>query len=602
LGLDLEKRVRFCGGLFLEVTVFFRIKKSGHRAYVQVVENKRFDGAVRQSVIANLGRADDLIASGALASLLASGAKFTDQVLLITTLDEDSDGSLSVAAKRIGGPLLFGRIWERLGIADVLGELLKHRAFEFAVERAVFVGTLHRLFVSGSDRDCASWMADYDIAGVEGLDLHHFYRAMAWLGEELEEKPAGALAPRCVKDVIEEKLFERRRDLFTDLSAVFMDTTSLSFYGEGGETLGEHGYSKDYRPDLKQMILGLVVDGSGSPICTEMWPGNTADVTTLLPVIDRLRQRFGIDRVCIVADRGMISAAAIAGLEERQLEYILGARERGDVLVKKIVMENDDPFVPLLIERQTGETQLFVKQVILEDKRYIVCRNEAEAENDRKDRERIVAALDTQLKKGDKALIGNSAYRRYLRKTGERKNTPIFEIDLGKLAEEARFDGIFVLRTNAKITPLQAVLRYRDLLKVENLFLRTKAVMRTRPIFHSSDAAIRGHVFCSFLALVMQKYLEDLSCQAGVVPEWKSLLRDLDRLQQVRIRHRGNDWVVRTDVAKPIADLFRHAHIAMPPRAKQMAPPKLVPTKSARKRRGRPRRGATSLPISPKAA
>ena len=102
------------------------------------------------------------------------------------------------------------------------------------------------------------------------------------------------------------------------------------------------------------MILGLVVDGSGSPICTEMWPGNTADVTTLLPVIDRLRQRFGIDRVCIVADRGMISAATIAGLEERQLEYILGARERGDVLVKKIVMENDDPFVPLLIERQSG--------------------------------------------------------------------------------------------------------------------------------------------------------------------------------------------------------------------------------------------------------
>src|SRR5271166_2512905 len=346
LGLELGKRVRFCGDLFLEVTVFFRIKKSGHRAYVQVVENKRFDGAVRQSVIANLGRADDLIASGALASLLASGAKFTDQVLLITTLDEDSDGSLSVAAKRIGGPLLFGRIWERLGIADVLGELLKHRAFEFAVERAVFVGTLHRLFVSGSDRDCASWMADYDIAGVEGLDLHHFYRAMAWLGEELEEKPAGALAPRCVKDVIEEKLFERRRDLFTDLSAVFMDTTSLSFYGEGGETLGEHGYSKDYRPDLKQMILGLIVDGDGRPICTEMWPGNTADVTTLLPVVDRLRQRFSIGRVCVVADRGMISAAAIAGLEDRRLEYILGARERSDAIVRKIMLENDDSFVP----------------------------------------------------------------------------------------------------------------------------------------------------------------------------------------------------------------------------------------------------------------
>jgi hypothetical protein len=581
--------------------MFFRIKKSGERAYVQVVENKRVNGTVRQTVIANLGRADDLIGDGALASLIASGAKLTDQVMLINTLDEDADGSLSVAAKRIGGPLLFGRIWERLGIAEVLVELLGHRAFEFAVERVVFVSTLHRLFVSGSDRDCASWMADYDVPGVHGLELHHFYRAMAWLGEEVEEKAANALAPRCVKDIIEEKLFDRGRDLFTDLSAVFMDTTSLSFYGEGGETLGENGYSKDYRPDLKQMILGLVVDGSGTPICTEMWPGNTADVTVLLPVIDRLRERFGIGRVCVVADRGMTSAETIAGLEARQLDYIIGARERNDALVKNIVMENDKPFVPLLIERQVGETQLFVKEVKIEGKRYIVCRNESEAENDRQERERIVAGLDAQLKKGDKALIGNSAYRRYLRKTRGTKDTPAFEIDAGKLAEEARFDGIFVLRTNAKVTPLQAVLRYRDLLKVENLFLRTKAVMRTRPIFHSSDAAIRGHVFCSFLALTMQKHLEDLLRKSGIAPEWKALLRDLDRLQHVRIHHRDRDWLVRTDVAKPIAELFRHAHIALPSRAKQIAPPELVPpAKSARKRRGRPRRSATSSRISQK--
>ena len=433
--------------------MFFRLKRSGKRGYVQIVENTRDGAAVRQRVIANLGRADELAASGALASLIASGAKLTDQVLLINALDEDAEGALSVAAKRIGGPLLFGRIWERLGVADVLIGLLEERAFEFPVERAVFVAALHRLFVSGSDRDCSSWMEDYDIPGAEGLDLHHFYRAMAWLGEELEEKPDGALAPRCVKDLIEERLFDRRRDLFTDLSAVFMDTTSLSFYGEGGETLGEHGYSKDFRPDLKQMILGLVVDGDGRPICTEMWPGNTADVTTLLPVVDRLQRRFSIGRVCVVADRGMISAATIAGLEERKLEYILGARERSEAVVRKIVLENDDPFVPLLVERKAGETQLFVKQVKAEGVRYVVCRNEAEAENDRKDREAIVAALDAQLKKGDKALIGNSAYRRYLRKAGA-KGARSFEIDAGKLAEEARFDGIFVLRTNAKVTPL----------------------------------------------------------------------------------------------------------------------------------------------------
>ena len=573
--------------------MFFRFKRSGERTYVQIVANKRVEGAVRQSVVANLGRADELAASGGLASLIASGAKLTDQVLLIHALDEDADRALSIAAKRIGGPMLFGKIWERLGVAEVLGDLLKERAFEFAVERAVFVAALHRLFVSGSDRDCASWMTDYDIPGAEGLDLHHFYRAMAWLGEEMEDKPAEAFAPRCVKDAIEEKLFERRRDLFTDLSAVFMDTTSLSFYGEGGQTLGEHGYSKDYRPDLNQMILGLVVDGEGRPICTEMWPGNTADVTTLLPVVDRLRDRFGVGRVCVVADRGMISAATIAGLEERKLEYVLGARERADAIVKRIVLANDDPFVPLLIERKAGQTQLFVKQVQIGGERYIVCRNEAQAEKDRGDREAILAGLARQLEKGDKALIGNSAYRRYLRKTKEAKGKPAFEIDAGKLAEEARFDGIFVLRTNAKVSPLQAVLRYRDLLQVENLFFRTKAVMRTRPIFHSSDAAIRGHVFCSFLALAMQKHLDDLMLEAGVAPEWRVLLRDLDRLSQVRIRHRGADWLVRSDAAPAVTTLFKRAQLALPPRARPARPPPPAQPKRARKRRGRPRRSAT---------
>ena len=116
--------------LYSEGAMFFRFKKSGQRTYIQIVENKRVDGAVRQSVIANLGRADELAASGALASLLATGAKLTDQVLLINALDEDADGALSVSAKRIGGPLLFDKIWDRLGVADVLGDLLKDRAFE----------------------------------------------------------------------------------------------------------------------------------------------------------------------------------------------------------------------------------------------------------------------------------------------------------------------------------------------------------------------------------------------------------------------------------------------------------------------------------------
>jgi len=548
--------------------MYVREKTARGHTYLYLVESEREDGRVRQRIIRALGRKDMLLASGELERLAASLVRHCDRAIILSDMEAGR-----IACTRIGGPLLFGRLWERLGIAEVLGQLLTDRGFEFAVERAVFASVLHRLFVSGSDRSCEKWMADYRIAGIEELQLHHFYRAMAWLGEEIAPAGADALAPRCIKDLIEERLFERRRDLFSDLSLVFMDTTSLSFYGAGGESLGAYGHSKDHRADLKQMILAVVIDGEGRPICTEMLPGNTADATVLLPVVDRLRERFQIGRVCVVADRGMISAATITALEERKLEYILGARERSSAVVRRLVLEDEQPLTPLLVDRARGETQLFVKEVKIGAARYILCRNEAEAERERNERQAIVAGLSKQLARGDKALIGNSAYRRYLRRTasGDGKPGPAFEIDPGKLAEEARFDGVFVLRTNARVSPLQAVLRYRDLLRVEDLFRRAKAILRTRPIYHSSDAAIRGHVFCSFLALMLQKELADLCHVHGLVIEWADLLRDLDRLQEATIEKDGKAITTRTAVAGQVGSVFQASGIALPPNLHERA-------------------------------
>ena len=573
--------------------MFFRIKQSGPRSYLQIVANQREDGAVRQKVIATLGRTDELVASGGLASLLASGARYCEQVLLLSTLQADLEGP-RVLAKRIGAPLLFERLWDETGCRAVIEDLLAERRFEFPVERAIFATVLHRIMVSGSDRACEKWMDDYAISGVDGLTLHHLYRAMAWLGEELPaDQQAGAtpFAPRTVKDLIEEELFARRRDLFSELSVVFMDTTSLSFIGAGGETLGERGYSKDHRPDLLQMIVGVVIDAAGRPVCSEMWPGNTADVSVLVPVIDRLRGRFGIGRVCVVADRGMICAETIAALEARGLEYVLGARERTDSLVRTVVLADQKPFTPLCIPRASGEeTQLFIKEVQVEGRRYIVCRNEAEAGKDAADRQAIVSALEQQLKRGDKALIGNSAYRRYLRTTSKKA----FEIDIGKVAEEARYDGLFVLRTNARITPLQAVLRYRDLIQVEQLFRTTKALMRTRPIYHSSDAAIRGHVFCSFLALILRQELDERCGKVGLRPEWGDVLRDLDRLQHATIESAGKTWTVRTQADGCAAALLQATGIALPPRIQATPPPQTSTEPPApSRRRSRPRRSAT---------
>jgi hypothetical protein len=566
--------------------MFFRQKKSADRVYLQIVENERVDGRVRQRVIATVGRMDALAATGGLDRLLASGARFSEHAMLISALAADAEGP-RLHCRRIGGPLVFGRLWEQTGCRAVVDELAGERGFEFAVERAVFATVSHRLFVSGSDRACEKWITDQAIAGAEDLQLHHFYRAMAWLGEELGADDQGGrtpFAPRTTKDVVEERLFERRRDLFTDLSVVFLDTTTLRFTGAGGETLGQRGYSKDHRPDLMQMVLGVVVDGDGRPVCTEMWPGNTADVSVLIPVVDRLRTRFSIGRVCVVADRGMISQETIAALEARGLDYILGARERTDKRVRELVLADKRPFTPLTVPRTGGkETDLAAKEVTVAGVRYIVCRNEAEAAKDAADRVAIVAALDKQLKRGDKALIGNSAYRRFLTTTGRR-----FTIDPAKVDADARYDGIYVLRTNAPITPLQAMLRYRELLVVEDLFRTAKALLRTRPIYHSSDAAIRGHVFCSFLALILRRELHDRCGAAGFQPEWLDVLFDLNRLQEAHLEQGGKTWIVRTEATGVVPGLFKAVGLALPPRVTDDNPsprPPGKPSSTVRKRR-----------------
>ncbi len=549
--------------------MFVREKRIGSYTYVYLVETVRENGKIKQRIIRNLGRKEDVERRGDLDRLARSAARLAQRSMVLSVLEQNSTPQLS--CKRIGPPLLFERLWRDTQCREVLQELLVHRGFEFPVERAIFLTVLHRLMISGSDRACEQWRDDYRIDAVDDLQLHHLYRAMAWLGEELPatEQAGRSLVARCIKDLVEERLFARRRSLFTDLSVVFMDTTSLYFEGEGGATLGERGHSKDYRPQLNQMIVGVIIDQEGRPVCSEMWPGNTADVTTLIPVIDRLRSRFGIERVCVVADRGMISAETIASLEQRGFEYILGVRERRSREVQQIVLADPAPSVPLVIPRKgRPDTELQAKEVKVGDRRYIVCRNLVEAAQTARTREAVVATLRAKLRHGDKALVGNSAYRRYL-KTPDQQH---FTIDEDRVADDARYDGLYVLRTNTQLHPLKAMLRYRDLLIVEQVFRTEKALLATRPIYHQTDEAIRGHVFCSFLALVLRKDLEERLATARLKPEWRELLADLDRLQEIDAEQDGKRFVLRTPVTGIAGKAFQAVGVALPPNIRDADP------------------------------
>ena len=557
--------------------MYFRTKRSGGFEYLQMVESHRINGKPRQTVVATLGRLDALKETGEFDRLLRSGARLTESGMLLSAVEKGE--TTTIDAKRIGPPLLFERLWRDCCCRSVIEDLLADRKFEFPVERAVFLTVLHRIMDPGSDRAAEKWRSAYSIGGMDAIDLHHLYRAMAWLGEELVDQQGSGLVPRTNKDLIEEQLFAKRRSLFNDVGLAIFDTTSLYFEGDGGTTLGRNGHSKDSRPDLHQMVLGVVIDETGRPICSEMWPGNTADVTTLIPVVTRLRERFLLNRVCIIADRGMVSAKTIATLETHKIEYILGVREKRSVEIAAVLADKT-PFVSLTVPKANGRgtLDLQVKEVVRKVRagqgntrrcRYIVCYNEAEARNDAAARAATLAGLEKALRQGDKAMVGNKGFRRFLKTEGDSH----FAIDPARIAAAAKFDAIYVIRTNAQISPLVVALRYRERWIVEDIFRTAKSIINTRPIFHQRDDTIRGHVFCSFLALLLRKELIDRLVAAGRQYEWADIIRDLDQLVQTDVDQAGRRLRLRAAAPGCAGAVFQAVGVALPPMIQITAQP-----------------------------
>jgi len=546
--------------------MFARVKKSGRHQYLQIVENRREGKKTVQRIIATIGRMDQLRAKGGVDSLIRSLSRYSEKAMLVLSGKSD----VVANSEKIGPSLIFERLWKELGIQNVIKDLLVDRRFEFHVERAIYLTVLNRLFVSGSDRFCDRWRRDYLIEGTEDLSLHQLYRAMGFLGEELaDQKDATPFTPRCIKDLIEEGMFFEHQDLFSGLDLVFFDTTSIYFEGAGGESIGQKGMSRDHRSDLNQMVVGVVLDDKGNPICCEMWPGNTTDVKTLIPVTNRIRNRFKVGRFCLVADRGMISKETIKELEdpENNIPYILGTRMRKENEVRVDALSRPGRYKEVYPEgaSKKGPSPLKVKEVLVDGRRYIVCLNTRQAKKDALDRKAIVESLKEQLKKGTKTLIGNKGYRKYIKI--ERSSA---SIDFDKVEAESRFDGKWVLRTNTNLSAEQVALKYKELWQVEHAFRDMKSIFESRPIFHQRDETIRGHVFCSFLALVLRKELNRRLEKAGYNFEWADIKQDLKALQETVIEDNGKSLAIRSRCLGTCGKVFQSVGVAIPPTIREL--------------------------------
>jgi transposase len=231
----------------------------------------------------------------------------------------------------------------------------------------------------------------------------------------------------------------------------------------------------------------------------------------------------------------------------------------------KAVLANDEPFFEVTHEREKTHdpAPLNVKEVIINNNRYIVCLNDEEARKDKYDRENIIKNLQDALKKGEKSLVGNKGYKRFLKAGAE-----TFSIDLDKVLDDEKYDGKFVLKTDLKLPAAQVALQYKQLLNIESMFRNLKSLFNTRPIYHQRDENIVGHIWCSFLAFFLRKVLMDKikkNCSPDKLPlEWADIVNHLDRLSISKYTIQGRSITIRSKALTGAVEAFKALAIRLP--------------------------------------
>lgn len=523
-------------------TIKQKNKDGSIRVYLQAAESYREGEKVRQRVVHNFGRLDRLLETGKLDKLIENLIEFSNTYNLNDLQPELFNENVIYQ----GAISVFKKLWKDIGLADILAELLPKNDEKFDSVKAIEQMVLSRLIETGSKRVLSFNSEKLSLPDEESFDLHHFYRAMDELYPHLE--------------AIENKLFDRRPyDLFNQkLDVVFFDTTSVKFYGEHPDKLMKRGHSKEKRSDLNQLVVGLLVDCAGIPIARKVFPGNTSDVKTLKPVMEDIKNRFNIDKVILVCDKGMISADNLKILEELGWQYIIGGKLKNEKYIKEDVLHSDIPYTFI-------EKKLLLKELKNEETgiRYILCYNPLEGWYEYERRKLMLDKLASYEGKDSKSLVKNKGYRSFIKRKGSK-----IEIDYEKIKEEVRYDGRYVLKTNCDIPKADVVDYYKSIIKVEQCFHQLKGEELIAPVYHWKERRVHTHIFICFLSLLLwQTYVEKLKIHdplLSAVDTWHQICNLMSCVLSIN----GMRYLVRQEPSIAAVKGFRACGVGIPERQK----------------------------------
>jgi len=556
----------------------FKNKDGSTREYLFIVENKRVKGKTMQNVVANLGRLDKAIQSGRIDSLIESVSKYSARQEIINAC-KDID---PVSSKSYGEIKIFRKLWEKLGLEELFRKYLKQTNKETDLVEAVFGLVCNRLIAPSSKREAWYWKEEVYEPSWEKHQLHHYYRALDFLKSN--------------KDKLEKELFDTTKDIFKcKVDVMMFDTTTVKYWGKGKDNdLLEYGYSKEKRGDLKQLVLGIIMDKAGVPLGHEVWPGNTSDKKSFKEVIDRIKYKYEIEKVILVCDRGMISKEIIDYLEEEKYEYILGVRMRQLSRVRRNILLSDKLFQKVsknISVKELKEWELYeqscrehereleasgkeIRRRLSEDeikeykgskkgsRRWVVYLNEKVASEDREKREYFKKIIENKIEyRTAKEWMVKNGYKKYVKI----KEMDI-ELDKERLDEEWIYDGKWALISNSKLNAMDLVHTYKDLNQIERHFRALKSEIEVGPIYHWTESRIRAHIFVCFLALQIKAALTKAIKSISKDLSYSEVMRDVQKIKAVTFRVKDSEMTMRTDISGKAHYGFKAVRCAIPPK------------------------------------
>jgi len=547
-----------------------RRTKDGTVGYLQLAHNE-WDPVAKQSkvrVLYSFGREDQLD-RGAIVRLIGSLQRALEPDQALATVA--AAGLRFVESRPMGGAWALDGLWRALKVDRTLARLLERRRLDSRAERVIFAMVANRALEPLSKLAASKWVTERAwIAGLAELDEDSCYRAMDWLLQ--------------IENELAEQVYFETADLLNlEVDLLFFDTTSTYFEketpdpsvsDEQGEVLAPafrtYGHSKDHRPDLPQVVIGMAVTRTGIPIRVWCWPGNSSDQELIRQVKDDLRA-WKLARVVWVGDRGFQSAENRRYLQRAGGHYIFGEKLRGNDKEANAALARQGRY-------HTVAENLRVKEVIIDDgtmrDRFVLCDNPEEAKRDKAVREQLLAQLADAIAGSDKLtaqerqrlhgqLTAKRGYKRLLRTT----KGGLLRIDRAAVKAQEHLDGKFLLRTSDPTLSVEDIaLGYKQLLQIERAWRDMKTTLELRPVHHRKEDRIRAHVLLCWLALLLIRIAEN---HAG--DTWRNLRDELERIHLGTFAGPAGQSRQRTELTAKHQQILRTLGVEQPPLFLQLA-------------------------------